>query len=39
MNGGLTGLERHEGGVINDRISFLGELYPIMKYFFIVNLK
>ncbi len=26
MNEGLTGLERHEGGVINDRIFILGEL-------------
>ncbi len=30
MNGGLTGLDRHEGKVINDRIFIFGWTIPLI---------
>ncbi len=36
MNEGLMGLERHEGGVINDRIFIFGWTIPLRRFKTIV---
>ncbi len=36
MNAGLTGLERHEGGVINGRIFIFGWTIPLNNIIFIL---